>query len=561
MRNVVAVLVDGGDAKFGHAFADGEAVGQAKHGVSGAVGEFDASVGRVKNDSNVKIANERAEALFAGAEDVFGLLALGDIADDDERTRLAVEFDNGSAHLADADLAGFGAETKFEVADVAGFAEARKNQVAPVEIHPKIHLRGGFAEGFLAGEAGETGVALVEFEIRAVGERVDAEGVRAIAESGGKNFFGAAESSFGVEKIFGNAALTAIGEDETDGRADDGGGDDEPGEHDLFAGNGATHEDYKEGDGDGQDLGIEKSANARVGGGQGKRRGLLPVDGEDDDEEAGKHPDEVTPSGGDAGVDQSKEIFGVGENESEEYRGQDEAKGAQPRRKRGAGPEEEGEREERVARKVNEENLAEKSGLVGLPTRGGVEEIEIESDSEDSDLQKIEKTKGIDGGRIFFGTRKEDHEDGSSPDEEEDVGGPRALRGAGDETLVIGADGLAQGFQGKGDSEKEPKLARITGRAAGGVEAANGGEENYGGVEGVGSEETAGGGANEFEIKEKQQHEEKSGRESETRKSTRGEQGKPHSEVEKVSVQQKGGRLRRLRKGRRQRIKRRQGKG
>ena len=132
--------------------------------------------------------------------------------------------------------------------------------------------------------AGETGVALVEFEIRAVGERVDAESVRAVAESGGKNFFGTAESAFGVEKIFGNAALTTIGKDETHGRADDGGGDDEPGEHDLFAGNGAAHEDDEERDGDGQDLGVEKRANARIGGGQRKGRGLLPVDGEENDE-------------------------------------------------------------------------------------------------------------------------------------------------------------------------------------------------------------------------------------------------------------------------------------
>ena len=41
-------------------------------------------------------------------------------------------------------------------------------------------------------------------------------------------------------------------------------------------------------------------------------------------------------------------------------------------------------------------------------------------------------------------------------------------------------------------------------------------------VEGVGGEETGGGGANEFQIKEEQQHEEKSGCESETRKSPEG---------------------------------------
>ena len=66
---------------------------------------------------------------------------------------LAVELDNGSAHLTDADLAGFGAKTKFEVADVAGSRRASDNLVAPVEIDPKIHLRGSFAEDFVAGDS------------------------------------------------------------------------------------------------------------------------------------------------------------------------------------------------------------------------------------------------------------------------------------------------------------------------------------------------------------------------------------------------------------------------
>ena len=129
---------------------------------------------------------------------------------------------------------------------MAGFAKCGENLIAAFEIDPEIHLAGRLAESFLAGIAGEPGIALVDVEIRAVGKRIDAEGVRRIAKRGGKNFFGRAEGAFCGEEIVGDAALATVGEDQANGGAQDGSSDREPGEGGLFAGDGPAHEDDEE---------------------------------------------------------------------------------------------------------------------------------------------------------------------------------------------------------------------------------------------------------------------------------------------------------------------------
>ena len=108
--------------------------------------------------------------------------------------------------------------------------------------------------------------------------------------------------------------------------------------------------------------------------------------------------------------------------------------------------------------------------MILVPARGGVEEVEIESDGKDGDLEKIEKANGVDAGGVLLRKRKEDHENRSGPDEEENVGWPRILSRAGNKTLVVGADDLSESFEGKGDGEEEPELAGVAGGAAGGVE-------------------------------------------------------------------------------------------
>ena len=99
-------------------FADSGAVGDTEHAMSGAIGEFDIGFRSMKNNSEVEIANEGTETLFAGTENFFSFLALGDVADDDQGAALFAEIDDGRAHLAEANLAGLGAEAEFEFAEM-----------------------------------------------------------------------------------------------------------------------------------------------------------------------------------------------------------------------------------------------------------------------------------------------------------------------------------------------------------------------------------------------------------------------------------------------------------
>jgi len=120
-------------------------------------------------------------------------------------------------------------------------------------------------KNFFAGVAGETREAIVEFDVRTVGEEADAEGVWAIAKSGGEELLRVTKGFFGVEKMLGEKALAAIVEEEADGGAENGGGDGEPSEERLLAGDGAAHEDHEEGNEDEENLRGDEPGDGRSG--------------------------------------------------------------------------------------------------------------------------------------------------------------------------------------------------------------------------------------------------------------------------------------------------------
>jgi len=178
-----------------------------------------------------------------------------------------------------------------------------------------------------------------------------------------------------------------------------------------------------------------------------------------------------------------------------------------------------------------------------LPAGGRVEEVEVEGESEDGDLEEIEKTEGVDAGGVVIGAREKNHEDGGGPDEVENVRGPGNLNGGGDEALVVGADGLREGFEGERGGKEEPDLSRVAGGAASNVEGAEGGEEDHGEVEGVGEEELGGRRGNKFEIEDEEQRKKKSGRKGEAREFAGGGQRAPCGRRDwenGESLQQKG---------------------
>ena len=138
------------------------------------------------------------------------------------------------------------------------------------------------------------------------------------------------------------------------------------------------------------------------------------------------------------------------------------------------------------------------------PPRWGIKEVEIGGDGDDGDLREVENAKPIPTAGFFVGAGKEHHEDRSGPDEEEDVRGHRHLRGAGNVALIVGGDGLGEGFEGEGDTEERPELASIALGETGGVERAESGKENGGEIERVGEEKALSGVLNGDEVKEEE---------------------------------------------------------
>ena len=94
VRNVVAKFIDDGDAELGETSANGRSIGEMKHLVGSTIGEFDAGVGGMQYDREMKIGDEGAETLFTRTEDVFGGLAFGDVANDHQGAELSLDIDD-----------------------------------------------------------------------------------------------------------------------------------------------------------------------------------------------------------------------------------------------------------------------------------------------------------------------------------------------------------------------------------------------------------------------------------------------------------------------------------
>lgn len=233
-RNDGTIFSNSDNAEFRGGFADYLFEWNADEIDNRLVSEEDARVCVIGDDADMEVLNERAETLLAGAEDVFGFLAGSDIANNDESAGAGIELDEGSGHETDASLPGLGAEVELDVANVAGLGDGSENLGAIRGIDPKTHLAGSLAEGVVACVAREAGEAVVDLEVRAVGEEINAEGIGAGAEGGGKHLLGTAKSLFGAEQVAGDAVLLAIGEDETGGRTKNGSDDGKPTKKELF---------------------------------------------------------------------------------------------------------------------------------------------------------------------------------------------------------------------------------------------------------------------------------------------------------------------------------------
>ena len=394
---------------------------ESEHIEGGLIGELHAGLRIEGGDADMEALNERTETLFVGAEKFFGCLAFGDVADHNQGAAPAVEIE-GRRTFARCGAGRTWCDSGTRSHEVRQFPQTSRPSRCAGGVFPETDFAGRFVQGFLAGVAGKAGKTIVDVKEGAVGKDVDSEGVGTGTKSGSEHALRAAQSFLGVEQVVGDAALPAVGEHEAGGGTDDRGGDGDPSEGQLFTSDGTAHENDEERDGNRENLSGDKLADGREGG-DGSGLGLLPGDGEQDNDEVGQHPEKVTPTGSTGGGTEGKEVIGIGENSGKEDETKDRGERAKPGGQGSPGAPEEGEGENEVPDNVENEDLPEECGLLGLPAGGGVEEIEIGGGGNDSDLEEVEDAEPIDAGGVLVGARKEHHEDGSGPDEEQEIGG------------------------------------------------------------------------------------------------------------------------------------------
>lgn len=166
--------------------------------------------------------------------------------------------------------------------------------------------------------------------------------------------------------------------------------------------------------------------------------------------------------------------------------------------------------------------------MIGAPTSRAVKEIEVDGNGHDGDLKKVEKAECVDGGGFVGGTRKEDHENRSRPDEEEDVRWFRSEQRPRHKGLIVGAETLGEGFKRESGKDEKPDLADKAGGKEGRPERAESGDGHDGEKQNVGSEKTCSGGAEKLEVKNQEEGNEKGGQKCETAKFASEEQTQPH---------------------------------
>jgi hypothetical protein len=96
--------------------------------------------------------------------------------------------------------------------------------------------------------------------------------------------------------------------------------------------------------------------------------------------------------------------------------------------------------------------------------------------------------------------------------------------GARDVALIVTGEPLANGFKAQGNSQQDPDLTDIAGRAKACIERTDGGESDNESIERVGEEEPDKRVADKFQIENEEENRKESGEEGEPRKLAGGKQ-------------------------------------
>src|SRR5215469_13556666 len=136
LGNHRAILAHWSEAEFVDLLADQLIAGNSQEIDDGPVGEHDAPIRVVGNDSDMEIVHQIAKAFFTGAQSFLSGLYFGDVANRDDGMVLAAEIRERAGKQAVTNLTGLGAELNFEVADDAFFGELGEERLAGEWIDP-----------------------------------------------------------------------------------------------------------------------------------------------------------------------------------------------------------------------------------------------------------------------------------------------------------------------------------------------------------------------------------------------------------------------------------------
>src|SRR5258708_12283725 len=171
---------------------------------------------------------------------------------------------------------------------------------------------------------------------------------------------GAGECALGFEKFLGGAELVGVGEDKTNGRAEEGWADGDPGKGNLINGNGASHKENEEWDHDGEAVGDGEIAEAGDGLADGSLAVARRCGGKENDGETGKQEKKIAPTGGTEGGLQGEEKICIGDDGEQKHDEKAEGKRAKARGSGVAGAKEETSGENCLTQDIEDNNLAKR---------------------------------------------------------------------------------------------------------------------------------------------------------------------------------------------------------
>src|SRR5437764_937300 len=126
--------------------------------------KLDVRVRSKQDDPDVEISNQGAKTLLAGAQGILGLLASGDVSNDDQGTGPSIQFDQCPGKLSDANLPGLRHANKLLISDFRVFLEFGHNLHPATRVLPQVHFQRCSSKSLFVCITRKSGEAVIDFQ-------------------------------------------------------------------------------------------------------------------------------------------------------------------------------------------------------------------------------------------------------------------------------------------------------------------------------------------------------------------------------------------------------------